>query len=390
MTRLFSSTSIETTLASAINSSVTTMTVATGTGSSLTNGVTIGTGNQFTVAIDPDTTNEEIVFITQQSTDTFDITRGRAGSTAVSHSAGATVRHVLTSDDLNYFNGAVPAAIVDAKGDLIVATSDNVVGRLAVGTNGHILTADSVAATGVKWAAPADQIPLTTKGDLFTYATSDTRLAVGTNNQVLTADSATATGLKWADIPDQVPLTTKGDLFTYSTTDARLAVGTNDQVLIADSATATGLKWGATPKSPFIGVSCGKSAAQSTTQNTFTIITFNTEEFDTDGFHDNSTNTSRITIPAGLGGKYRIGGVISFGASSVGSRQIRLIKNGTTITSLVQADNNGSSTTPTTYPFSIILNLVATDYVEIETNQGTSGSLNVGTTSIFQAENLGA
>jgi hypothetical protein len=41
------------------------------------------------------------------------------------------------------------------------------------------------------------------------------------------------------------PLTTKGDLFTYSTTDARLPIGTDGQALLADSAEATGLKWGA-------------------------------------------------------------------------------------------------------------------------------------------------
>jgi hypothetical protein len=39
------------------------------------------------------------------------------------------------------------------------------------------------------------------------------------------------------------PLTTKGDLYTYSTTDARLAVGANGTTLVADSSTATGLKW---------------------------------------------------------------------------------------------------------------------------------------------------
>ena len=41
------------------------------------------------------------------------------------------------------------------------------------------------------------------------------------------------------------PLTTKGDLYTYSTSDARLGVGANDTVLVADSSTATGLKWAA-------------------------------------------------------------------------------------------------------------------------------------------------
>ena len=39
---------------------------------------------------------------------------------------------------------------------------------------------------------------MTTKGDLYTYSTTDDRLAVGTNGQVLTADSTAATGIKWA------------------------------------------------------------------------------------------------------------------------------------------------------------------------------------------------
>ena len=109
MTRLFSSTSIETTLASGINSSVTSMTVASGTGSALLGGVTLASGNvdQFTVALDPDTSSEEIVFITAVTSDTFTIVRGGAGTTAISHSAGATVKHVLTSDDLNAFEAGL-------------------------------------------------------------------------------------------------------------------------------------------------------------------------------------------------------------------------------------------------------------------------------------------
>ncbi len=109
MTRQYSSISVETTLASTISSSATTMTVAAGTGSALLGGVTLAAGNvdQFTVAIDPDTTNEEIIFVTASSTDTFTIVRARSGTSGVQHSAGATVKHVLTSDDLNAFKASI-------------------------------------------------------------------------------------------------------------------------------------------------------------------------------------------------------------------------------------------------------------------------------------------
>jgi hypothetical protein len=85
------------------------MTVAAGTGSALLGGVTLAAGNvdQFTVAIDPDTTNEEIIFVTASSTDTFTIVRARSGTSGVQHSAGATVKHVLTSDDLNAFKASI-------------------------------------------------------------------------------------------------------------------------------------------------------------------------------------------------------------------------------------------------------------------------------------------
>jgi hypothetical protein len=57
----------------------------------------------------------------------------------------------VTTDDAN----AIQNAIVDAKGDLIGATAADTPARLAVGTNGQILTADSTEATGLKWVTPA-------------------------------------------------------------------------------------------------------------------------------------------------------------------------------------------------------------------------------------------
>jgi len=113
MTRKYSSISVQTTLANGISSSATSMTAATGTGSLLMGGVTLTSGNvdQFTIAIDPDTTNEEIVFITAVSSDTFTIVRGRAGSTAITHSGGAVIKHVLTSNDLDYYTTGVDSAV---------------------------------------------------------------------------------------------------------------------------------------------------------------------------------------------------------------------------------------------------------------------------------------
>jgi hypothetical protein len=46
------------------------------------------------------------------------------------------------------------ATAIDAKGDLVAGTAADTFARLAVGTNGQVLTADSAEATGLKWATP--------------------------------------------------------------------------------------------------------------------------------------------------------------------------------------------------------------------------------------------
>lgn len=157
MTRLYSSVSVETILSASITSSQTSMVVATGTGSALLGGVVLAPGNvdQFTVAIDPDTVNEEIVFITGNSGDTFTIVRGRAGTSQITHASGATVRHVLTSNDLDYFNTAIQPSTLTAKGDTYIATAAGTVTRLAVGSDGQVLTADSTVPKGAKWSTPS-------------------------------------------------------------------------------------------------------------------------------------------------------------------------------------------------------------------------------------------
>jgi len=118
MTRQYSSISVETTLAGSINTTATTMTVATGTATALMGGISLAAGNVdiFTDALDADTLNEERVFVTQVSGDTLTISRDQAGTgtpgvSGLAHTAGASVKHVLTSSDLIFFrNNASPVA----------------------------------------------------------------------------------------------------------------------------------------------------------------------------------------------------------------------------------------------------------------------------------------
>jgi hypothetical protein len=149
MTRQYSSTSNATTLAGSINSTVTTLTVATGTGAALLGGVTLAAGNVdiFTVALDPDTVNEEIVYVTQRSGDTLTISRGQAGTgtpgvSGIAHTSGAAIKHVLTSDDLIFFrNNASPVASFAFSGSTSGTTT--VQATAVAGTNTLTLPATS-------------------------------------------------------------------------------------------------------------------------------------------------------------------------------------------------------------------------------------------------------
>jgi hypothetical protein len=143
-----------------------------------------------------------------------------AGTTIVAADMNQNFTDIETF--VNTTPGVVQKDIVDAKGDLIVATSADAVSRLAVGTNDYVLTAASGEATGVKWAsAPADATKMPLAGGTFTGAVTyqgaspilltgattgngyETTISVTdpTADRTLTIQNATGTVALTSDIP---------------------------------------------------------------------------------------------------------------------------------------------------------------------------------------------
>lgn len=116
------------------------------------------------------------------------------------------------------------------------------------------------------------------------------------------------TGSAWSNVDTGAsPLTSKGDLYTYSTTNARLGVGTNNQVLTADSSTATGLKW-ATPAASASGLTLVKSQTIGSAVSAVTV---------TDAFSATYDNYV-INISGGSGSTAGASGLLTLGATATG------------------------------------------------------------------------
>jgi hypothetical protein len=120
-------------------------------------------GAGFRTFVDGDvlTASQVNTFLMEQAVMVF--ANATARTSALAAPSEGMVTYLADTDQLEKYNGtswvditadSIAKGLIDAKGDLIVGTADNTPARLAVGTNGQVLTADSTASTGLAWATP--------------------------------------------------------------------------------------------------------------------------------------------------------------------------------------------------------------------------------------------
>jgi hypothetical protein len=300
MTRQYSSISVETTLASSINTTATTITVATGTATALMGGITLAPSDVdiFTVALDVDTVNEEIVFVTEVSGDTLKISRGQAdtgspGVSGVAHTAGASIKHVLTSDDLIFFrNNASPVASFGFSGStsgtttvqataiagtntltLPAVSNDTLVGRATTDTltNKTINVANNTL-TGVATLAGTETLTnKTLTSPIITTPTQRLTLnaLTGTTYTLVAADASYK--LVTCSNAAAITVTVPPSVFTAGDVIYLQQIGAG-QVTFAQGAGVTITSTGATSSAPNLRAQESACSIICTASNTFTVI----------------------------------------------------------------------------------------------------------------------
>jgi hypothetical protein len=128
------------------------------------------------------------------------------------------------------------------------------------------------------------------------------------------------------------------------------------------------------------GVKVYRSTAQSIASATDVELVYDTangaEEFDTDAFHDFTTNPSRLQVPAGLAGYYEIKGFVSWDANASEFRSVVILLNGATTLARSRIASSGSAGA-TAHEVSAIKYLNVGDYVELRVRHGSSGNRSI-------------
>ncbi len=300
---------------------------------------------------------------------------GQAVDTSMADLLGGTTGQILAKASNTNMDFAW---ITNDVGDI---TAVNVTSPITGGgSSGAVTIGINAATTSVVGAVQLSDSTSTTSSVLASTPTATKAAYDLANTANTTANDAIA----------KSTLTTAGDIiYRNATVPVRLGIGTANQVLTVNSG-ATAPEWTTIATGTTLtGCSLTRTTDLTVADSTWTTIAYNSENWDTDTFHDNVTNNSRITIPSGKGGKYEISVNIIFANNTTGERQVRLLKNGAELLRVYGNKPNGTSS----YLLFTNESLVATDYIEIQIFQSSTGNLTAyfsGFYNYFGVNYLGA
>jgi hypothetical protein len=124
------------------------------------------------------------------------------------------------------------------------------------------------------------------------------------------------------------------------------------------------------------------SAAISLTTGVPTVVTFNSERWDTDTIHSTSSNTGRLTCSTA--GVYQIFATVEFAANATGQRSLALRRTGGVTVGYTVVDAAAAGVTALTISVQDIL--AVNDYVELLATQTSGGNLNVDSATSWSPE----
>jgi len=182
--RYYASTAKQASLSTGIDSTVLSITLDLVTG--------FPSNYPYTLVIDPDTNKEELIKVTASGGGTtLTVTRGEDSTTNVAHSAGATVRHVVSGQDFNEFSAHIGSAATPTKAGVHGVTGDVVGTSDAQTLSAKILSGAVIATGGIQFEGATDDTFETTL--TVTDPTADRTITLPNATGTVTLDGVAST-----------------------------------------------------------------------------------------------------------------------------------------------------------------------------------------------------